>query len=131
MEGCCPDKIDEILGLRECSLRSVTIIRIGYRQENSDWLVKLKKVCRPMTGFQHGRTIVSLLEKVFSDRTNFPEMRGALGKISLGRLDLRSHKQIHGPRRMADLLQIALGGFEKVKSKMLDRRHIVRMCMSR
>ncbi|WP_113438061.1 NAD(P)H-dependent oxidoreductase [Rhizobium cremeum] len=51
MEGFDPDKLDEILGLRERGLRSVTIMPIGYRQEDGDWLVNLKKVRRPKDEF--------------------------------------------------------------------------------
>ncbi|ATN35549.1 NAD(P)H-dependent oxidoreductase [Rhizobium sp. ACO-34A] len=51
MEGFDPDKLDEILGLRERGLRSVTIMPIGYRQEDGDWLVNLKKVRRSKEDF--------------------------------------------------------------------------------
>ncbi|NTF32948.1 NAD(P)H-dependent oxidoreductase [Rhizobium skierniewicense] len=48
MEGFDPDKLDEILGLREKGLRSAVILPLGYRQEEGDWLVHLKKVRRPL-----------------------------------------------------------------------------------
>jgi nitroreductase len=51
MEGFDPAKLDEILGLREKGLRSVTILPLGYRQEDGDWLVNLKKVRRPLDQF--------------------------------------------------------------------------------
>jgi nitroreductase len=51
MEGFDPDKLDEILGLREKGLRSVTILPLGYRQPEGDWLVNLKKVRRPVEEF--------------------------------------------------------------------------------
>ncbi len=51
MEGFDPAKLDEILGLREKGLRSVTILPLGYRQEDGDWLVNLKKVRRPLNEF--------------------------------------------------------------------------------
>nr|WP_272955856.1 NAD(P)H-dependent oxidoreductase [Agrobacterium larrymoorei] len=51
MEGFDPAKLDEILGLREKGLRSVTILPLGYRQEEGDWLAKLKKVRRPLDQF--------------------------------------------------------------------------------
>lgn len=51
MEGFEPDKVDEILGLRERGLRSVTIMPLGYREVESDWLVNLKKVRRPKDSF--------------------------------------------------------------------------------
>ncbi|HLP70881.1 MAG TPA: NAD(P)H-dependent oxidoreductase [Rhizobium sp.] len=51
MEGFEPDKLDEILGLRERGLRSVTIMPLGYRESENDWLVNLKKVRRPKDRF--------------------------------------------------------------------------------
>ena len=48
MEGFDADKLDEILGLRARGLRSVTLLPLGYRQEEGDWLVKLPKVRRPL-----------------------------------------------------------------------------------
>lgn len=51
MEGFEPDKLDEILGLRERGLRSVTIMPLGYREAENDWLVNLKKVRRPKDSF--------------------------------------------------------------------------------
>ncbi|WP_299922774.1 NAD(P)H-dependent oxidoreductase [uncultured Pelagimonas sp.] len=51
MEGFDPDKVDEILGLREKGLRSTTLLPLGYRQEDADWLVNMKKVRKPSKGF--------------------------------------------------------------------------------
>jgi len=51
MEGFDPAKLDEILGLRQRGLRSVTIVPLGYRQDEGDWLVKLEKVRRPLAQF--------------------------------------------------------------------------------
>ncbi|OBY24664.1 NAD(P)H-dependent oxidoreductase [Leisingera sp. JC1] len=44
MEGFTPEKIDEILGLKDKGLRSVLLLPLGYRQEDSDWLLPMKKV---------------------------------------------------------------------------------------
>jgi len=44
MEGFDGSKFDEILGLQEKGLKSVTILPLGYRDEAGDWLVNLKKV---------------------------------------------------------------------------------------
>ncbi len=44
MEGFDSSKFDEILGLQEKGLKSVTILPLGYRDEAGDWLVNLKKV---------------------------------------------------------------------------------------
>ena len=51
MEGFDPAKLDEILGLREKGLRSAVILPLGYRKEDGDWLVNLKKVRRPLEEF--------------------------------------------------------------------------------
>ena len=51
MEGFDPAKVDEILKLREKGLRSVVILPLGYRAEEGDWLVNLKKVRRPTAQF--------------------------------------------------------------------------------
>ena len=44
MEGFDPAKVDEILGLRAKGLRSVVMLPLGYRADEGDWLVDLKKV---------------------------------------------------------------------------------------
>lgn len=51
MEGFDPAKVDEILGLKERGLRSVTLLPLGYRQADADWLVNLKKVRKPKDEF--------------------------------------------------------------------------------
>ena len=51
MEGFDPKALDDILGLRERGLRSVAILPLGYRAEEGDWLVNLKKVRRPRDQF--------------------------------------------------------------------------------
>lgn len=48
MEGFDPAQVDQILGLRERGLRSVTLLPLGYRAEVGDWLLGQKKVRRPM-----------------------------------------------------------------------------------
>ena len=51
MEGFDPNALDEILGLRARGLRSVAILPLGYRADEGDWLVNLKKVRRPREQF--------------------------------------------------------------------------------
>ena len=46
MEGFNSEALDELLNLKEKGLRSVTLMPIGYREEESDWLAKLPKVRR-------------------------------------------------------------------------------------
>ncbi|MCZ8095785.1 MAG: NAD(P)H-dependent oxidoreductase [Acidovorax sp.] len=51
MEGFDPAALDDILGLRAKGLRSVAILPLGYRADEGDWLVNLKKVRRPLDQF--------------------------------------------------------------------------------
>jgi nitroreductase/dihydropteridine reductase len=51
MEGFDPAALDEILDLRSRGLRSVAILPVGYRADEGDWLVNLKKVRRPVGEF--------------------------------------------------------------------------------
>ena len=48
MEGFDPAQVDAILGLREKGLRSVTLMPLGYRAAEGDWLNGAKKVRKPM-----------------------------------------------------------------------------------
>lgn len=48
MEGFDPDKVDEILGLRARGLRSVTLLPLGYRAAEGDWLQGQVKVRRDL-----------------------------------------------------------------------------------
>ncbi|MGL1919961.1 MAG: NAD(P)H-dependent oxidoreductase [Hyphomicrobiales bacterium] len=49
MEGFIPAKVDEILGLSARGLKSTSIIALGYRDVQKDWLAPLKKVRRPLS----------------------------------------------------------------------------------
>ena len=51
MEGFDPAALDEILELRARGLRSVVMMPLGYRADEGDWLVNLKKVRRPAADF--------------------------------------------------------------------------------
>jgi len=51
MEGFDPKAVDEILGLDKRGLRSVVIMPLGYRADEGDWLVNLKKVRRSRENF--------------------------------------------------------------------------------
>lgn len=46
MEGFVPAQVDELLGLTEKGLRSVTILALGYRDSQQDFLATAKKVRR-------------------------------------------------------------------------------------
>ncbi|WP_108258804.1 nitroreductase family protein [Mangrovicoccus ximenensis] len=47
MEGFEPEKVDAILGLREKGLRSVTLLPLGVRAAEGDWLQGMAKVRKP------------------------------------------------------------------------------------
>ena len=51
MEGFDPKALDEILSLKARGLRSVAILPLGYRADEGDWLVNLKKVRRAREDF--------------------------------------------------------------------------------
>ena len=46
MEGFLPNKVDEVLGLRELGLKSSVILTLGYRDTEGDSLSTMKKVRR-------------------------------------------------------------------------------------
>lgn len=50
-EGFSNEVVDEILGLREMGLKSVSLLYLGYRDEKRDWLSNMKKVRVPMEEF--------------------------------------------------------------------------------
>lgn len=50
-EGFSTEVVDEILGLKELGLKSVTLLYLGYRDTENDWLSKMKKVRIPMEEF--------------------------------------------------------------------------------
>lgn len=51
MEGFDKDALDEFLALKSKGLKSVTLLALGRRKAEEDWLVKLKKVRRPREEF--------------------------------------------------------------------------------
>lgn len=50
-EGFSNEVVDEILGLHEMGLKSVTLLYLGYRDEEKDWLSNMKKVRVPLEEF--------------------------------------------------------------------------------
>ncbi len=46
LEGFSPTDLDNLLGLDKLGLRSVVLLALGFRDTETDWLVKLKKVRR-------------------------------------------------------------------------------------
>ncbi len=51
MEGFDAARVDEILGLSARGVHAVTLLPLGYRDAQGDWLVTLKKVRRPRGSF--------------------------------------------------------------------------------
>ena len=51
IEGFVPDKLDELLDLKSKGLKSVTLLTLGYRDAEADWLVNMKKVRNPLNEF--------------------------------------------------------------------------------
>ena len=51
MEGFDNKQLDELLNLGEKGLYSATILALGYRKEDQDWLVNLKKIRQPFHQF--------------------------------------------------------------------------------
>jgi nitroreductase/dihydropteridine reductase len=50
-EGFSNQVVDEILDLKELGLKSVTLLYLGYRDTQNDWLSQMKKVRIPMEEF--------------------------------------------------------------------------------
>jgi len=50
-EGFSNEVVDEILGLGELGLKSVSLLYIGYKDAENDWLSHMKKVRIPMEEF--------------------------------------------------------------------------------
>jgi nitroreductase/dihydropteridine reductase len=51
MEGFNGPELDKLLGLDKKGLKSVTILPLGHRDAENDWLVNLKKVRKPKAQF--------------------------------------------------------------------------------
>ncbi|WP_159518886.1 NAD(P)H-dependent oxidoreductase [Sunxiuqinia indica] len=51
MEGFSPEELDKLLGLDKKGLKSVTLLPLGYRDNESDWLASMKKVRNPKEEF--------------------------------------------------------------------------------
>ena len=51
MEGFTGEELDQLLGLDKIGLKSVTLLPLGYRDSNNDWLAGMKKVRNPKEDF--------------------------------------------------------------------------------
>lgn len=57
MEGFDAEKLDELLKLKDSGYKSTVILPLGYREEENDWLVNMKKVRIPREKFITEMTI--------------------------------------------------------------------------
>ena len=51
VEGFVPEELDELLDLKSKGLKSVTLLPLGYRDTEGDWLSGMKKVRNPKEAF--------------------------------------------------------------------------------
>lgn len=57
MEGFLPEKLDELLQLKGSGYKSTLLLPLGYRENENDWLVNMKKVRTPKEDFITEMTI--------------------------------------------------------------------------
>ena len=57
MEGFLPEKLDELLQLKGFGYKSTLLLPLGYRENENDWLVNMKKVRTPKEDFITEMTI--------------------------------------------------------------------------
>ncbi len=51
MEGFSTEELDKLLNLADKGLKSVLMLPLGYRDEENDWLLNMKKVRHPKSDF--------------------------------------------------------------------------------
>lgn len=51
MEGFLPPQMDHLLGLEHTGWKSTLVLALGYRDQENDWLLKMKKVRTPVEEF--------------------------------------------------------------------------------
>lgn len=64
IEGFLPDKLDDLLKLKGSGFKSTVILPLGYREEENDWLVSMKKVRTPKEAFVTEMTIEDAADTV-------------------------------------------------------------------
>src|SRR5690554_1586334 len=57
IEGFIPEKLDQLLGLTGSGYKSTLLLPLGYREDENDWLVSMKKVRTPKEDFIAEMTI--------------------------------------------------------------------------
>ncbi|MDT0690313.1 NAD(P)H-dependent oxidoreductase [Salegentibacter sp. F188] len=73
IEGFIPEKLDELLKLTGSGYKSTLLLPLGYREDENDWLVSMKKVRTPKEDF--------ITEMTIEDAADFNEapMEGSIG----------------------------------------------------
>lgn len=76
IEGFIPEKLDELLKLTGSGYKSTLLLPLGYREDENDWLVSMKKVRTPKEDF--------ITEMSIEDAADFNEapMEGSIGNTS-------------------------------------------------
>lgn len=74
IEGFVPEKLDQLLKLTGSGYKSTLLLPLGYREDENDWLVTMKKVRTPKEDF--------ITEMTIEDAAEFNEapMKGTIGK---------------------------------------------------
>lgn len=74
IEGFIPEKLDQLLKLTGSGYKSTLLLPLGYREDENDWLVSMKKVRTPKEDF--------ITEMTIDDAAEFNEapMEGTIGK---------------------------------------------------
>ncbi|SDT68325.1 Nitroreductase [Mucilaginibacter mallensis] len=67
MEGFDSTAMDELLQLKGCGYKSTVILPLGYRDEDEDWLLNMKKVRAPKPDF--------ITEMTLADAVNLTDAR--------------------------------------------------------
>ncbi|WP_316801477.1 nitroreductase family protein [Pedobacter frigidisoli] len=62
IEGFLPEQLDILLKLKDTGYRSTVLLPLGYRDEENDWLVEMKKVRTPKEVFITEMTIEDAVE---------------------------------------------------------------------
>ncbi|WBL23082.1 nitroreductase family protein [Zunongwangia sp. HRR-M8] len=62
VEGFVPEQLDKLLKLEGSGYKSTLLLPLGYREEENDWLVNMKKVRTPKEDFISEMTIADAAE---------------------------------------------------------------------
>lgn len=75
IEGFIPEKLDQLLNLTGSGYKSTLLLPLGYREDENDWLVNMKKVRTPKEDF--------IAEMTIEDAADFNEapMEGGIGNL--------------------------------------------------